>query len=440
MNTDYEPIIGMEVHVELSTQTKMFCSCPADHFEKEANSQTCPVCLGLPGALPVPNKEAIKRTQLIGLAMSCQLAPYSKFDRKNYFYPDLPKGYQISQYDLPFAHHGKIILEDGQEIAIERVHLEEDTAKNIHTPEGTLINFNRSGVPLVEIVTEPDLTSSVQTTIFLKKLVQIIKSLNVGSCDMEKGTLRLEANISVRKKGERNLPDYKVEIKNVNSFRYIEKAIDFEIERQTKLLEEGKTPIQETRGFDENKGVTVSQRTKEGANDYRYFPEPDIPPLRFTPEWFAEIRSALPLLPQQIKDMLMTKYQLNESSATLISQNPILFQKILEIENLKNKDLSFQTIANALINKKIDSSLSAQTIVEQLSRPKEIIETAELQKIVRTVLDKNPDAVTSYQKGKSQVVGFLIGIIARTLSQPIDPTQVREVLEKELSSYAKKNF
>ncbi|KKR78919.1 MAG: Aspartyl/glutamyl-tRNA(Asn/Gln) amidotransferase subunit B, partial [Microgenomates group bacterium GW2011_GWB1_40_9] len=323
MKKIYEPVIGLEVHVELKTNSKMFCGCPADHFGKEPNTQTCPVCLGLPGALPVPNKKAIEWCIKLGLALHCTVPAESKFDRKNYFYPDLPKGYQISQYDKPLCENGWIQIND-RKIRIRRVHQEEDTGKLQHIEaEGqqvTLVDFNRSGVPLVEIVTEPDFHTIDEVDQYVKQIRRIIRYLDISNADMEKGSMRLEPSISLRVSGSDELPNYRVELKNINSFRFVRKAIEFEIKRQSEILDLGETIVQQTRGWNESKQVTLPQREKEEAHDYRYFPEPDIPPMRFTNVFVEGIRKQIPELPDAKKSRFMKTYNMNESVADILIQ------------------------------------------------------------------------------------------------------------------------
>ena len=400
--TAWQPVIGFEVHIELSTNSKMFCGCPADHFGQPPNTQTCPVCLGLPGALPVPSVKAIEWCIKLGLALGCQVNLVSKFDRKNYFYPDLPKGYQISQYDLPFCHDGELL---GHKIT--RVHLEEDTGKLLHQSDKTLIDFNRSGVPLVEVVTEPDFNNSQDTDAFLKELQSIVRVLKISTADMEKGSMRLEANISIRPANTKDLPGYKIEVKNVNSFRFIKKAIEFEITRQSRLLKSGVNPVQETRGFNEAKSETFSQRGKEEAHDYRYFPEPDIPPLQFTTQQIEKWRSQLPLLPAQVRSELITRYHLSPQYAQIIASDQKMYADFQKDPTLAH--------ANSLVNKR------PPEISELLSDPQKIKEIA--QKIVST----NPKAVADIKAGKTQVMGFLLGQVKKQLSN-IDVPLTRKII------------
>lgn len=446
---NYRPVIGLEIHVELKTQSKMFCGCPADFFSKPPNSQTCPVCLGLPGALPVPNKKAIEWTQLIGAALNCALSQESKFDRKHYFYPDLPKGYQISQYDQPLCVAGSVKLGD-KKIGITRVHLEEDTGKLLHVGDETLVDFNRSGVPLVEIVTEPDFDNSDDVKSFLEELQVIIRYLAVSDADMEKGSMRLEPNISVREdngslnmdhrtrntKHKTILPKYKVEVKNINSFKFVSQAIEYEVQRQIEILENGETPIQETRGFDANKQVTYSQRTKEEAHDYRYFPEPDIPPMKFTKEYLDSIK--VPELPNQKLVKYIRDFSIKEQDAFILTRDITtakyfdeccsIAQRYSEIKELPQK------IANLLLNKKqiikTGGSNSAENFVKLtviMYQPKKTDEKL-LDTTINRLIETNKKAVEDYKKGKENALMFLVGQVLREMKGKADANVVKEKL------------
>ena len=450
---NFIPIIGLEVHIELDTKSKMFCGCSAEHFLVKPNTHTCPVCLGLPGALPVPNEKAIDWCIKIGLALNCTIADESKFDRKNYFYSDLPKGYQISQYDQPFCTKGFVKLKDKSDklkvIAINRVHMEEDTGKLIHTStinqqKSTLIDFNRSGVPLVEIVTEPDFNSAQEAISYLKKIQQIVRYLGVSDCDMEKGSMRCEANISLQsqksKVKSQKLPNYKVEVKNVNSFRFVGRAIEYEIKRQKELLEKGKTPEQETRGFDIKSGRTYVQRTKEEAHDYRYFPEPDIPPFTKLKIKSQKLKVKLPELPDIKIARFIQQYKISQYNAEILcadKKTADYFEEALKtMKQLNNETMKPQHIANLIVNKKVDINkyLPAELIQMLVKKSTaQVIDEEQLQKIIKEVINKNNKAVSDYKKGKQTAITFLIGQVMKEVKGKVEAKIVRSLLEKNLT-------
>jgi len=436
----YTPIIGLEVHVELKTKSKMFCGCSAEYFGKEPNTHTCPVCLGLPGALPVPNRQAIDWCIMIALALKCEINTFSKFDRKNYFYPDLPKGYQISQYDLPFGKNGEIRLKNGKKIGITRVHMEEDTGKLMHQEiEGnktTLIDFNRSSLPLVEIVTEPDFHTSEDVVEYLQRLQRIVRYLEVSNADMDKGDMRLEPNISLSLDPE-ILPNYKVEVKNINSFRFVGKSIEFEIKRQEKILESNKTPAQETRGWNEERNETVSQRIKEEANDYRYFPEPDIPPIITLESKIISLKEGLPELQEEKISRFMKLFGISEYDADILTREKGLANYFEEAAALGfKKDIKAKQIANEIINNKIDySSTPVKNLIDEIlvkSKVEEIDE-AELEKTIDKVLSENQKAVDDYKSGKESVIMFLVGQCMRLIGRKVDANFIKARLVNRLT-------
>lgn len=454
--TGYLPVIGLEVHVELKTKSKMFCGCSAEHFAVKPNTHTCPVCLGLPGALPVPNRKAIEWCVMIGLALNCDIPLFSKFDRKNYFYPDLPKGYQISQYDKPFAINGSILLSNKKTIRIRRVHMEEDTAKLVHefgtqnsnvkTQSYSLIDFNRSGVPLVEIVTEPDFESADEVVGYLKKLQQIVRYLGVSDADMEKGMMRLEPNVSLWKRNTTNttnkqisniqLPDYKVEVKNINSFRFVDKAITYELKRQEEVLKAGQTPTQETRGWDEKKVITVSQRSKEEAHDYRYFPEPDIPPVRWNESQILNLKSQMPELPDAKLERFKKDFQLNDYDAEILTRDRSVtdfFEECVKVGHEHN--ITPKQIANAIINKKIDigSTLPVQ-LIEQIVSSKKVsaISGDQLENIVQQTIKEHPKAIEDFKNGKQNAIMFMVGMVVRKIPEKVDVSLIKSKIEAKL--------
>ncbi len=434
----YTPIIGLEVHVELKTESKMFCSCSAEYFGKEPNTHTCPVCLGLPGALPIPNKTAIDWCMKIALALNCDISLFSKFDRKNYFYPDLAKGFQLSQYDLPFGLKGEMKLSTGKTIGITRVHMEEDTGKLTHTEGASLIDFNRSGVPLVEIVTEPDFSSEIEVKEYLQNLQQIVRYLGVSNADMEKGDMRLEPNMSLIPSEKYQfpipldqLPSYKVEVKNINSFRFVEKAIQYEFTRQSELLDKGEKPKQETRGWNEVKQITVSQRSKEDAKDYRYFPEPDIPPIITTREKVEELKSSLPELPTEKRERFMKDYELSFYDTEIITRDmsyATYFENI--VREGKDKGVSAKQIANALINKRVASGVNPEEVIATILSFSQVatIDEGELEKVIQEVITEQEKPVLDYKSGKEPVIMFLVGCVMKKLSVKADAQEIKKKL------------
>lgn len=439
----YELVCGLEVHAELKTATKMFCSCKNDPFGASApNTYTCPVCLGMPGALPVANKKAIEWTIMVGLALNCQINLFSKFDRKHYFYPDLPKGYQISQYDIPFCHDGYLETSEGK-VRIRRIHLEEDTGKLVHDvvdgKKVSLIDFNRSSVPLIEIVTEPDIKTATQAKEFGKKLRQLLRYLDVADCNMQEGGMRLEANVSVREQGISELPTYKVELKNINSFRFMEQAIAYEVARHSALLSEGSTPTQETRGWNVAKSETFSQRVKEEAEDYRYFPDPDLPPIRLDLKLLETLRAQLPELPDAKSARWEREFGLEPRYAQSMTENrtqAAWYESVFKLA--QTHKVSATDVAKALLNKKIacavgDAPADVVQNVRALGAVDEVSED-EITGAVQRVITANPDAVAKYKSGETKVLGFFMGQVMRELGKKVDMKTVQRSLVQTLDT------
>lgn len=436
-------IIGLEVHIELKTQSKMFCPCRADHFAKEPNTQTCPTCLGLPGALPYPNRKAIEDTVLLGLALNCNIPLNSRFDRKNYFYPDLPKGYQISQYLQPLAENGYLPLSGGLKIAIRRVHLEEDTAKLIHQTldqnHVSLIDFNRSGVPLVEIVTEPVIFSSDDAKDYLQSLQQLVRSLNIADADMEKGSMRCEPNVNLElTAGSKVVFTPIAEIKNINSFRFVKKAIDYEVKRQFQAYlenqEERNDHNKQTRGWDEKKNVTVLQRKKEEAQDYRYFPEPDIPPIEWSKDDLTGFSKQLNhfVLPWQKMKKLVSEYSLSEYQAKVLNADEEkyqFFEKCIQIGGVAMA----QSLANAVINKRYSEGLSPQEVIDQLSGENKTKPVSEehIKQLVKELLKLHPEAIAGYKTGKIQALGLIVGLVKKETGVIVSINDIAKLIDCE---------
>lgn len=475
---NYELVIGLEIHIQAKTKSKMFCRCDAKYFSAAPNTHVCPVCLGLPGALPVPNKKAIEQCIRLSLALGCEINKFSKFDRKNYFYPDLPKAYQISQFDLPFGYKGKVRIEsqDGEkEIAITRVHMEEDTGKSIHSGNKTLLDFNKSGVPLLEVVTEPDFREVKDVVFFAKRLKQIVTYLGVSDADMEKGQMRFELNMSLRKIGETQLPKYKVEVKNIGSISVLEKVIAYETERQQGILEKGETPVQETRGLRDLSGITHSQRAKEEANDYRYFPEPDIPPIVFSEEEVTLLRATLGELPQEKKNRYQKDYgfdsalaekiiatkqkaewfeqsivgvqepqvianlakwyvgdfmALLKASKTRLSQAKVTPEMLRELVQRLHEGKITAPSAKQILAEMLVSGKSPDVLITELGLEAVSDEGAILD-VVKQVLAANPKVLEDMKKNPN-AYKFLIGQAMKQLGGKANPQQVDALLVKEL--------
>jgi aspartyl-tRNA(Asn)/glutamyl-tRNA(Gln) amidotransferase subunit B len=484
---DYEVVIGLEVHAQLLTASKMFCRCPAVYADAPPNTHCCPICMGYPGVLPVINAQAIDDTIMTALALHCGIPEFSKFDRKNYFYPDLPKGYQISQYDIPLSRNGYLTIQlNGEErcVGIHRVHLEEDTGRLLHRTEAgesySLVDLNRAGVPLMEIVSEPDLRSPEEARLYMEKLRGILVYLGVNSGRMEEGALRCDANISVRPRGQREL-GVKSEVKNMNSFRSVERALAYEAERQIADLRAGRSIHQETRGWVEDRGVTVSQRTKEYAHDYRYFPEPDLPPLVIGREWVERVRTQMPELPDAKRARFEEQYGLTRQEATtLTAERPVAdyFESVVahgKREELRERartasnwvlsELKGQLNARAL--DVAASPISPMALAELLDlladgaisgkQGKDVLEKAfasgetpgaiiaregisqlsdagELERVVDEVLAEHPRAIEDYRSGKASALGFLVGQVMKRTKGRARPDIVNPLLLGKLGA------
>lgn len=476
----YESVIGLEVHTELKTKTKIFCGCRTT-FGAEPNTNVCPICLGMPGVLPVLNKKVVEFAVRAGLALNCKIANFTKFDRKNYYYPDLPKNFQTSQYDLPIAEHGYLDIEvDGvvRRIGITRIHMEEDAGKLVHSgatitdSETSNVDYNRGGVPLLEIVSEPDIRTAAEAGAYMEKLKSILEYIAVSDCKMEEGSLRCDANVSVREVGATKLGT-KVEMKNINSIRGVVRSIEYEAQRQAEAIEDGEKIVQETRTWDEGKGITLSMRTKEEANDYRYFPEPDLVPFKISDEYIEQVRASLPELPDARKERIMNDYGLSDYDAGIITMSRAMAEYFDEVvatgadpketanwlmgdfsKNLNDSGLTadkaplhpdhlagmLAKIADGTISGKIaktvfqemwDSGKTAAEIIKEKGL-EQISDTGELEKIIAEIIAANPQSVEDFQAGKKKAIGFLVGQVMKATKGRANPQLVNQLLQKAL--------
>ncbi|GLV57059.1 aspartyl/glutamyl-tRNA(Asn/Gln) amidotransferase subunit B [Dictyobacter sp. S3.2.2.5] len=482
IDTDFEVVIGLEVHSQLLTKSKMFCSCSTNYANAAPNTHVCPVCMGMPGVLPVINQKAVQYTIMTALALNCSIPEYSKFDRKSYHYPDLMKGYQISQYDIPLSSNGYLTIEhNGQErrIGITRVHLEEDTARSLHRPGYTLIDVNRAGTPLMEIVSEPDMRSPEEARLYMQKLREILIYIGVSSGRMEEGSLRCDANVSVRPRGEQKL-GVKTEIKNMNSFRSVERALEYEARRQIEVIRNGGTIRQETRGWIETKGITVTQRVKEKADDYRYFPEPDLPPLIISRSVVEEIRGQLSELPDERRARYVKEYGISEQDANVLTEDKALgdyFEQVVSASPAKNRQARAKVASNWVLSEVVRllkaNSISVQdtrltpaavanlldlldqeritgkqakdildeafasgempeAIVERKGIKPPISDLGTLERIIDEVIAKNPKPVADYRNGKVNAIQSLIGQVMKQTRGQAKIDVVRPLLQKKL--------
>jgi aspartyl-tRNA(Asn)/glutamyl-tRNA(Gln) amidotransferase subunit B len=483
MAQNYEPVIGLECHAQLLTKSKLFCSC-STKFGEPPNLNTCPVCLGHPGALPVLNRAAVAMAMKAGLGLNCTINPESQWSRKNYFYPDLPKGYQISQYDRPLCQHGYIeISVDGmrKKIGVQRIHMEEDAGKSLHegfedSARYSYLDFNRSGVPLVEIVTDPDIRSSAEAYDYLARLKQILEYLDVNDGNMEEGSLRCDANVSVRKIGETKFGT-RTELKNINSFRFVQKAIDYEVARQIDVIESGGRIVQETRLWNSTEERTVSMRSKEEAHDYRYFPEPDLPLLVVDPAWITSVAESMPELPEKRRDRFMKDYALSEYDAGVwtttraladyfeevarssaqpkaaanwvmgdllrfykdgnvdlkdLSDSPVTPKMLADMIGLVDKGTISGKIAKTVMEEMYNTRKDAQKIIEEKGLV-QISDSSEIEKVVEKVIEDNLKTVEQYRAGKTGSFGFFVGQVMKATSGRANPQTVNELLRKKLA-------
>ena len=474
----YEAVIGLEVHLHLNTKTKAFCGCSTE-FGNEPNSQVCPVCLGFPGSLPVYNQTALDYAIKVALALNCKIQEFTKFDRKNYFYPDLPKNYQVSQFDLPLSLHGFLDIEPNgktKRIGITRVHMEEDAGKLIHQDDCSLVDFNRTGVPLLEIVSEPDMNSPEEAYEYLATLKSTIQYLDVSDCDMEKGSLRCDANISLRPLGSKTL-GVKTELKNMNSFKGVKEALNYEIKRQSQMLDSGETLTQDTRLWDAKTEETVSMRTKEGAKDYRYFPEPDLPPFVIKEEKIEELRKSIPELPKEKMQRFIKEYGLSEYDAKVLisskgtsefseeaikkftdsNKKPVanwiigplaalatlnnceIYELKISTDNLieliglvEKKQVISNLTGKVVLEEMIKTGKTAQKIIEEKNLA-QISDSESLSGVIEEVVKENPKSVADFKAGKANAVMFLVGQAMRKSSGKANPKILQDLIKKRLT-------